>query len=315
VIELARELPVALPAPGRREEVRTAVLAAGARTACRRARRLWLAPAMVAAAAGVVGIVAVVRAPQPPPAMPAHHPGLVRPHADARYLASSVGTEATAVESPPAAPPPASPASPAPPAPAVSSTSFARSLPSAPAGLQHSAASVAPSRRATPVHAAQALPVEAPSPSVEPPPGEAPAPPAPPARAPDELAYDQAWEALRAGDFARAASGFSQVLTLVPEGALVEDASFWRAVALARGKRIGEARSAFRDFLDGHARSPRAGEASAMLGWLLVDARYYDEAARRFTAAAGDASPAVRRSAQAGLDALAKRSHAQITNE
>jgi hypothetical protein len=44
-----------------------------------------------------------------------------------------------------------------------------------------------------------------------------------------------------------------------------------------------------------------------MLGWILSDARAYDEAARRFRAALGDASPAVRSSAQAGLDALARR--------
>jgi hypothetical protein len=44
-----------------------------------------------------------------------------------------------------------------------------------------------------------------------------------------------------------------------------------------------------------------------MLGWLLIDARDFDQAARRFTAAAGDPSPAVRSSAGAGLDALARR--------
>jgi len=55
-----------------------------------------------------------------------------------------------------------------------------------------------------------------------------------------------------------------------------------------------------------HATSARAGQASAMLGWILSDARAYDEAARRFRAAVGDASPAVRSSAQAGFDALAR---------
>ena len=95
-------------------------------------------------------------------------------------------------------------------------------------------------------------------------------------------------------------------MLLAPDGPLVEDASYWHAVALARGKRSAEALSAFRDVLDAHAGSPHAGDASAMLGWLLIDARVYDEAARRFTAAATDRDPAVRRSAQAGLDALAR---------
>jgi TolA-binding protein len=126
-------------------------------------------------------------------------------------------------------------------------------------------------------------------------------------RATEEVSYDQAWEAMRANDFARAANGFSRVLLLAPDGPLVEDASFWHAVALARAKRSAEALSAFRDFLDSYAGSVRAGEASAMLGWILVDARDYDEAARRFRAAAGDAQASVRDSAQAGLAALATR--------
>ena len=112
---------------------------------------------------------------------------------------------------------------------------------------------------------------------------------------------------MRSGDFARAAGGFARVVLLAPDSPLGEDAGFWRAVALARGKRSLEAIAAFHDFLDGHARSPRAGQASAMLGWLLIDDRVFDEAERRFQAAAGDPDPAVRRSAEAGLDALAGR--------
>jgi FecR protein len=151
-----------------------------------------------------------------------------------------------------------------------------------------------------------------------PPPEAAPAVVAP-ARAPEEVAYDAAWRALRANDFTRAASGFSRVLLLAPDSALVEDASFWHAVALARAGRSAEAVSAFRDFLDGrgtpawgrgsidgYARSARAGEASTMLGWILIDRREDDEAARRFRAGLGDGNPAVRASAKAGLDAIAR---------
>jgi TolA-binding protein len=134
-----------------------------------------------------------------------------------------------------------------------------------------------------------------------------PAEPPPRARAAEEKSYDEAWVALRSGAFARAASEFSRVVLLAPDSPLVEDASFWRAVALARGKRNLEAVSAFHDFLALYARSARAGEASAMLGWLLIDAGAFDEAARRFAGAAGDPDPAVRRSARSGLDALAHR--------
>jgi hypothetical protein len=60
------------------------------------------------------------------------------------------------------------------------------------------------------------------------------------------------------------------------------DAAFWTAVALARGGRSADAIAAFRNMLGGYPNSPRAGEASAMLGWLLVDAHQLDEAAKRF---------------------------------
>jgi TolA-binding protein len=152
-----------------------------------------------------------------------------------------------------------------------------------------------------PAHVAGAAPPEPTPASPEPKPaGDA-------ARTPEERSYDEAWEALRANDFAAAARGFARILLLAPDSPLVEDASFWHAVALARGKRSAEAGSAFRDFLETYPSSARTGEASAMLGWLLIDARAYDDAARRFRAAVGDASAAVRASAKAGLDALAKR--------
>src|SRR5689334_24856916 len=67
VIELARELPVAMPSPARREEVRTAILAASASGPRPLVRRRWLAPtALGAAAAGIVAYVAVPRGPHAP---------------------------------------------------------------------------------------------------------------------------------------------------------------------------------------------------------------------------------------------------------
>jgi TolA-binding protein len=129
----------------------------------------------------------------------------------------------------------------------------------------------------------------------------------PAARPPIELAYEDAWDAMRHGSFSRAALQFARVLALEPDGSLAEDAAFWRPVALARAKQRALAITAFRDLLDGrHVKSPHAGEASAMLGWLLIDDRKFDEATLRFRAAIDDASPAVRKSARAGLDAIAR---------
>ncbi|MDX2087784.1 MAG: tetratricopeptide repeat protein [Kofleriaceae bacterium] len=121
---------------------------------------------------------------------------------------------------------------------------------------------------------------------------------------PQERAYDDGWAALRASKFSEAATAFNRVQLLDPEGPLAEDADYWYAVSLARAGRAAEANSAFRAFLDRHPRSRRAGEASTMLGWLLVAANQRTEAERRFRGATSDPNPAVRKSARAGLDAI-----------
>lgn len=122
-------------------------------------------------------------------------------------------------------------------------------------------------------------------------------------RLPQERAYDDGWTAMRGGKFAEAATAFARVQLLDPDGALAEDATYWYAVALARAK-AASAVTAFRDFLDHYPKSRRAGEASTMLGWLLVTARQPAEAERRFRAAANDPNRSVRDSARAGLDAV-----------
>jgi TolA-binding protein len=127
--------------------------------------------------------------------------------------------------------------------------------------------------------------------------------PAPTGRTPQAIAYDEAWTAMRAGEFTKAAARFARVGILDPDGPLSEDATYWYAVALARAKHP-EAVAAFRELLDRYPSSAHAHEASAMLGWLLVDANQRTEALRRFRAAADDTNPQVRDSARAGLAAL-----------
>jgi TolA-binding protein len=128
------------------------------------------------------------------------------------------------------------------------------------------------------------------------------APRLPPSR--PEALYDDAWDALRASDFARAAVGFAAVLQSDPSGPLADEATFWRATALARSGSSDRAVATFRDFLARYPASPRRGEASAMLGWLLVDVGQPEEAARHFRAAANDSHQPVRASARHGLQSL-----------
>jgi TolA-binding protein len=148
--------------------------------------------------------------------------------------------------------------------------------------------------------------VPAPPPPRSPPPASAPPPSPQTPRLPEALAYDDAWAAMRANRFADAASAFARVQALAPTGPLVEDAAYWYAVALARADRPAPAAAAFRAFLDAFPTSRRAGETSAMLGWILVDAGDLVEAERRFRAARHDPRPDVRASAEAGLAAVAK---------
>ena len=152
------------------------------------------------------------------------------------------------------------------------------------------------------------------SPSIEPatppPPtraieGHPATPPAPPAvRSEAQKALDEGWTALRAERFDEAADAFARSLASRPGKQVAEDASYWQSVALARAGQPGKAARAFDSFLAAYPRSTRAGEASAMLGWILFDARDYQGAARRFRAALQDPSARVRKSAADGLNAL-----------
>ncbi|HUQ04827.1 MAG TPA: hypothetical protein VM261_20135 [Kofleriaceae bacterium] len=127
---------------------------------------------------------------------------------------------------------------------------------------------------------------------------------------PAMLAFDDAWRAMRMNDFRAAATAFDRAALVDDTGPLAEDARFWRAAALARANRPHDAIAAFTSFLDRHPRSVRAGEASTMLGWLLLDRATppttadLDRASALFTAATRDPSARVRDSAARGLRAV-----------
>jgi hypothetical protein len=128
--------------------------------------------------------------------------------------------------------------------------------------------------------------------------------PAPAARATIHVAFDDGWTALRAGDYPRAAAAFERAAFAGGNAGVMEDATYWGAVALARGGEIERAVKKLESFLDGYASSVRAGEASVMLGWLHFQRGDHGLAARRFEAARDDASPRIRASAELGLRAI-----------
>ncbi len=142
------------------------------------------------------------------------------------------------------------------------------------------------------------------APSVTKPPASRPSPVATPA----ESAFQDGITALHAGDTPAATLAFERAIATNASGSLSEDSRFWLAVARARGGQRAGAIRAFEEFLAVHPRSVRAGKASAMLGWLLLEGRDLDGAKQRFQAALTDPAADVRASAEAGLAELPRQS-------
>jgi TolA-binding protein len=136
----------------------------------------------------------------------------------------------------------------------------------------------------------------------------------PAASAPQRVSFERGWRLLRAGDPAHAAEAFQEVDQESGGDAIQEDALFWQAVALARAGKEGAAGRALSSFIERFPRSARAGEASAMLGWMLIDAGDTDGARRAFERAVGDRVDRVRASARSGLGHLAGSRPAPSTN-
>jgi hypothetical protein len=118
---------------------------------------------------------------------------------------------------------------------------------------------------------------------------------------PAELAFADGWQALRAHRLADAAAAFKLATSVAGDQPVAEDAWFWMAVCQARIPRPTDASASLAAFIERFPRSSRAGEASAMLGWILLEQGDLRGAARRFAAAAHDPAAEVRASAAQGL--------------
>lgn len=109
--------------------------------------------------------------------------------------------------------------------------------------------------------------------------------------------------AWRNGDPGAAAASFATACTTA-QSALAEDACFWVGAAARRANQVVVARDALGRFLQRFPSSSRAGEAAALLGWILFEAGDLDGAGRRFKQAANDRVPKVRESATRGIAAI-----------
>jgi TolA-binding protein len=122
-----------------------------------------------------------------------------------------------------------------------------------------------------------------------------------------EAAFVLGFDALTRGDFAASEQAFLRAIDLDASGAIAEDARYWRSIALTRAGERMRAKAALLDFLTRHPRASHAAEASATLGWILLEAGDLDAADARFEAALADPRPAVRDSARAGREAVGAR--------
>jgi len=155
-----------------------------------------------------------------------------------------------------------------------------------------------------------AAPAPAPAPAAVSAPAAVPAPvtttkAAAKAASPGEADFRAGWDAMKRGDHAAAAASFAASRTATGS-TLVEDPTFWEGVALAKAGEATKAITALRRFVSTYKKSARLGEASARLGWLLVDAGDEDGAAAMFHAAQNDRVASVRASAKKGLARLGR---------
>lgn len=133
------------------------------------------------------------------------------------------------------------------------------------------------------------------------------APPPVAAPRPGEAEFRAGVAALRAGDAASATRSFASACAAARGEALDEDACFWVGAAANRAGDTATAREALTRFVATFPASPRAGEASALLGWILYDAGELEAAKQRFDVAARDRVQKVKESAERGLEAIRRK--------
>ncbi|HSS02346.1 MAG TPA: hypothetical protein VLM79_35045 [Kofleriaceae bacterium] len=127
-----------------------------------------------------------------------------------------------------------------------------------------------------------------------------PAPPPPPS-AESERAFHHGLRALLSGEVLQAAKDLDRACA--PPSTIQQDACYWAAVAWRRAGDRARARTGFAEILSRWPRSPHAGEASVGLGWLLLEAGERAEARLRFAAGVADPTSSVREEALRGLSA------------
>jgi TolA-binding protein len=287
LIEVVRQLPTKAPEVGRRQQTRSALLFAATEIRRRRVSPRWAQAAVyVAVVLGAAGVLAAVGTVAIPWLQ--RHRGGTPAVTDRDQGRPGAKSEPQAKPETVSAPAKATSLAPAAATTEPSAEAWDRRIP---------IVGKAPGRQATTARPRGALAsVSAATPS----PNSTHLP------SPAELAFAEGWQAFRSGDYPHAIAAMRRALQATPTSALAEDARYWEAVALARQGSVAKARQAMYEFLRLFPGSPRAGEVSAMLGWLLIESHELAAAEQRFRIAENDRAPAVRESAKKGLEATAQ---------
>ncbi len=120
----------------------------------------------------------------------------------------------------------------------------------------------APATPSTPVRPAVPAPVAATSPALASPRL---------ADADEQLAYDEAFDKLKQSRYAEAIQAFQDLLSRYPNGALVDDASYWIAEAQYVTRDFQSALNGFRNVVVRYPDSPRAPEALLKVGYIQYE--------------------------------------------
>jgi TolA-binding protein len=116
-----------------------------------------------------------------------------------------------------------------------------------------------------------------------------------------EAKFVEGWRRLQRHEYAAAAQLFKEVIRTAPGSPLVEDAAYWRTVALSSEGLGSEAAGAMQSFLSSYPRSERAGKVRVALGWLRLKSGARQLARESFEEALEDSDPEVREAARQGL--------------
>jgi len=108
--------------------------------------------------------------------------------------------------------------------------------------------------------------------------GAAGSPGTPPASSVEQAVYNQAFEALKAGSYSVAITGFRDFLTSYPASPLAENAQYWLGEAYYVTRSYDDAGGAFRTVLQKWPASRKAPDAMVKLGFTQYELKRYADA-------------------------------------